>query len=77
MSNPIASIIAALIVFVVSYQLLLGIGPHIYEGLEDVPFGRIIQILFPSPEGTVIDFIKAILGSGLFSGATLYGSLKM
>ncbi|MFW6230712.1 MAG: hypothetical protein ACOC32_01675 [Nanoarchaeota archaeon] len=76
MANPIASIIAAFIVFIFSYHLLLGIGPHIHEMLEEVPFGRLIQILVPSPEGTIFDFLKAILGSGLFSGVTLYGSLK-
>jgi len=68
----LTAIIAIISEFVIIFFILLAAGPVVQEAAKNMPFWFkiIINLIFPGPEDSVFNFIKAFIESGMISGVT-------
>ena len=68
--NPVEMLMELVLISIVFYvciHISLGLGPVLHESAEGIPFGNVIKLFIPGPDGLALDWLKAVFNSSLFT----------
>jgi len=65
-------IVFLVIEFVIVFILIKEFGSILYESTKGIPFGTLFRVFLPSPESTLIDYLKVFMDSFLITGGTAF-----
>ncbi len=76
MKGQIGQIIILIVEFVAVVLFILAIGPILYGMCANIPLGFVFQLFIPGPQDAALGTLKALVDSGLLTGASFAAIFK-